>query len=413
MENEVLFGFETDIYIIDGNKENLSWTPEGYLDCKNAIFAHEGGRQYSTKELGITDEDSNVIEVYRTADDLFSEQNLNSIKGKSVTDRHPSQMVSSKNWKKHEVGVVYDAFQEGKFLKGHMLIKDEQKAKDVFSGKIRALSLGYKAKVVKDEEGKYKFANSINNHIALVAKGRDSEAFIMDSADIIVGEGGEKTLEQQTHTTEPNVINDAVINNASEVHTVRNSSYDTETDEEVETVVETRVYRRKVDNAQKITTDELNVEPNKDIKDEKIKETEKEISKSMKTLKELMLEYKEVNDTFPDSEAKVVELKRINDEALELHKVSLEPKKVEVTDSPLKNIKAVEKTITDNATQKETKVGIELDDNDKELFLQDFYAKLNPMSNIHDSYEKGMEYFDKVSRADVSTLRREVRKAGN
>ena len=133
----------------------------------------------------------------------------------------------------------------------------------------------------------------------------------------------------------------------------------------------------------------------------------------MKTLKELMLEYKEVNDTFPDSEAKVVELKRINDEALELHKVSVEPKKVEVTDSPLKNIKAVEKTIKDTDTAKETKVGIELDDNDKELFLQDFYAKLNPMSNIHDSYEKGIEYFDKVSRADVSTLRREVRKAGN
>lgn len=407
MENEVLFGFETDIYIIDGNKENLSWTPEGYLDCKNAIFAHEGGRQYSTKELGITDEDSNVIDVYRTADDLFSEQNLNSIKGKSVTDRHPSQMVSSKNWKKHEVGVVYDAFQEGKFLKGHMLIKDEQKAKDVFNGKIRALSLGYKAKVVKDEEGKYKFVNSINNHIALVAKGRDSEAFIMDSADIIVGEGGEKTLEQQTHTTEPNIVNDAIISNLSEVHMVRTSSYDTETNEEVETVVETRTNRRTVEQ------DDNKQEVNSDIKDEKIKENKKEISKSMKTLKELMLEYKEVNDTFPDSEAKVVELKRINDEALELHKVSVEPKKVEVNDSPLKNIKAVEKTIKDTDTAKQTKVGIELDDNDKELFLQDFYAKLNPMSNIHDSYEKGIEYFDKVSRADVSTLRREVRKAGN
>lgn len=407
MENEVLFGFETDIYIIDGNKENLSWTPEGYLDCKNAIFAHEGGRQYSTKELGITDEQSTVIDVYRTADDLFSEQNLNSIKGKSVTDRHPSQMVSSKNWKNHEVGVVYDAFREGKFLKGHMLIKDEKKAKDVYEGKIRALSLGYKAKVVKDEEGKYKFVNSINNHIALVAKGRDSEAFIMDSADILVGEGGEKTLEQQTQTTEPNEINDAIINSASEVHTLRTSSYDTETDEEVETVVETRTYRRKVDK------DEIHQEVNSNIKDEKIKENEKEISKSMKTLKELMLEYKEVNDTFPDSEAKVVELKRINDEALELHKVSLEPKKVEVNDSPLKNIKAVEKTITDNANQKETKIGVELDDADRELYLQDFYSKLNPMSNVHDSFEKGMEYFDKVSRADVSTLRREVRKAGN
>ena len=125
----------------------------------------------------------------------------------------------------------------------------------------------------------------------------------------------------------------------------------------------------------------------------------------MKTLKELMLEYKEVNDTFPDSEAKVVELKRINDEALELHKVSLEPKKVEVADSPLKNIKAVEKTITDNATQKETKIGIELDDRDRDLYLQDFYSNLNPMSNVHDSFEKGMEHFDKVSRADISTLR--------
>lgn len=407
MPKELLYGFETDIIINDTDKSNLEWTPEGYLDCKNAVFAHIGPRKYHVKELGITDADSDYVFVYRTEDDLFSKQNLNSIKGKSITDRHPSQMVSSKNWKNHEVGVAYDSFRDGDFLKGNLLIKDEKKAKDVYEGKIRALSLGYKAKVVKDEEGKYKFVNSINNHIALVAKGRDSEAFIMDSADILVGEGGEKTLEQQTQTTEPNEINDAIIKNESEVHTVRNSSYDTETDEEVETVVETRTHRRKVEK------DEINQEVNSDIKDEKIKENEKEISKSMKTLKELMTEYKEVHDTFPDSEAKDAELKRINDEALELHKVSLEPKKVEVADSPLKNIKAVEKTITDNATTKETKIGVELDDADRDLYLQDFYSKLNPMSNIHDSFEKGMEYFDKVSRADISTLRREVRKAGN
>lgn len=404
MPKELLYGFETDIIINDTDKSNLEWTPEGYLNCKNAVFAHIGPRKYHVKELGITDADSEYVYVYRTEDDLFSEQNLNSIKGKSITDRHPSKMVSSKNWKNYEVGVAYDSFRDGDFLKGHLLIKDEKKAKEVYEGKIRALSLGYKAKVVKDEEGRYKFVNSVNNHIALVEKGRDSEAFIMDSADILVGEGGEKTLEQQTKTTEPNEINDAIINNISEVHTVINRSYDTETDEEVETIVETRTYRKTVEQ------DEPKQEVDGNIKDEKLKEKEKENSKSMKTLKELMTEYKEVCDTFPDSEAKDAELKRINDEALELYKVSLEPKRVEVADSPLKNIKAVEKTINDNAIQNETKVGIELDEKEKELYLQDFYAKLNPMSNIHDSFEKGMEYFDKVSRADISTLRREVRK---
>lgn len=404
MPKELLYGFETDIIINDTDKSNLEWTPEGYLNCKNAVFAHIGPRKYHVKELGITDADSEYVYVYRTEDDLFSEQNLNSIKGKSITDRHPSKMVSSKNWKNYEVGVAYDSFRDGDFLKGHLLIKDEKKAKEVYEGKIRALSLGYRAKVVKDEEGRYKFVNSVNNHIALVEKGRDSEAFIMDSADILVGEGGEKTLEQLTKTTEPNEINDAIINNISEVHTVINRSYDTETDEEVETVVETRTYRKTVEQ------DEPKQEVDGNIKDEKLKEKEKENSKSMKTLKELMIEYKEVCDTFPDSEAKDAELKRINDEALELYKVSLEPKRVEVADSPLKNIKAVEKTINDNAIQNETKVGIELDEKEKELYLQDFYAKLNPMSNIHDSFEKGMEYFDKVSRADISTLRREVRK---
>lgn len=404
MPKELLYGFETDIIINDTDKSNLEWTPEGYLNCKNAVFAHIGPRKYHVKELGITDSDSEYVYVYRTEDDLFSEQNLNSIKGKSITDRHPSKMVSSKNWKNYEVGVAYDSFRDGDFLKGHLLIKDEKKAKEVYEGKIRALSLGYRAKVVKDEEGRYKFVNSVNNHIALVEKGRDSEAFIMDSADILVGEGGEKTLEQLTKTTEPNEINDAIINTISEVHTVTNRSYDTETNEEVETVVETRTYQTKVEQ------DEPKQEVDGNIKDEKLKEKEKENSKSMKTLKELMIEYKEVCDTFPDSEAKDAELKRINDEALELYKVSLEPKKVKVADSPLKNIKAIEKTINDNAIQNETKVGIELDEKEKELYLQDFYAKLNPMSNIHDSFEKGMEYFDKVSRADISTLRREVRK---
>jgi len=417
MDNKVLYGFETDIYINDSNKENLEWTQEGYLDCKNVTFAHVGSRKYSVKELGIKDANQDVVDVYRTEDDLFSELNINSLKGKSITDRHPSQMVSADNWKEHEMGVVYDAFRYDNKLNGKMLIKDKSMAKKVYDGKVRALSLGYIAKVIKDVETNiYKFTNSINNHVALVTKGRDSEAFIMDSADIIdnlVGEGGER-MEQQENITQTKEVNDAVIGSLSETHTIKECSYDTETDEEIEKVIETRIYRRKVDKDKTLTLNDTDDQPNKEVKDEKEKtnktEKEKENQPNMKSLREFMNEYKEVQDTFPKSLAKDAELKRINDECLELHKVELTP--VEIKDekpNPLKGLKPVkvedEKPVVDKKTN-----GLEISDEERELYQKDFYEGLNPFSNVHDSYKEGVRHLEKVSKADVHTLNRAVRK---
>lgn len=413
MEDKILSVFETEVFIDDSDKANLTWTPEGFLDCKNAVFAHVGSRKYHVRELDITDADSEYVDVYRTEDDLFSEQNLSSIKGKSVTDRHPSEMVSIKNWRKHELGVVYDSFRDGEFLKGNLLIKDEKEAKAVYSGKKRALSLGYKAKVVKDENGLYKFIGSINNHIALVAKGRDSEAFIMDSADYIDEKGGEEQVENQNITTKNKDIVDAVIENASETHISRNCAYDTETNEEIETVVETRVYRRKVDKEARLALDEQSQVVNKVVKDEKTKEN-KEKEKVMKTLLEFMNDYKTVVDSFPDSEAKVAELKRIDDECVVAHKVSLVPKKVEIKDAKVNPLNKVNPIDTQHKEEKEVKDErfIEVTDEQKEAYLSDFYTSLNPMSNIHDSFEEGKKRLEKLGSADINSFNRTLRKVG-
>lgn len=429
MEDKVLFGFENELVIHDSvnvGKSNKRWTKEGFLICDNVVFAHVGSRKYHRDELGVKD-DNEYITVKRTEDDLFSEENISSIIGKSVTFGHPKEIVDSANWKKHEYGTVLDAYREGDKLKGQIIIKDKKLAKDVDDGKIKALSLGYKAKVVKVVDGTYQFKGSTNNHVAIVSKGRDSEAFILDAQLYdIDGEGGD-TMEHQNETPETNkdiVVKDDVAKTQREINTITETEYDYDTGEEVVKTITTEKYRRKVEkNAvvgdEQVDNKEIVKEETKETNEEVIKDTkekikEKENQTNMKTVLDYMKEYKEVFDTFPESEAKALELQRIDDECKKAHNVSVVPTKV-VKDSALNNITVKPTTVVNDEGEKEVILDGELNIGvlDKEMYISDFYESLNPMNkSFNKSHKDGMERLTMLGQTKGEDLLRKIRKVG-
>ena len=394
--------FETEIFVndaLDVSKTNQHWTDEGFLICDNAVFGHVGEQKYHKSEIEIEDSDEEYNVIKRVADDLFSEINMSSLRGKSVTYAHPNNPVNAKNYKRVEIGTVLDsAYRDGDYLKGSFIIKDSAVAKDVWDGKIKGLSLGYKAKVVKDSDGKYKFVDSVNNHIAVVKKPRAKEAYIVDS------EYNEIGGEEQVNTKDPQNqnITDTVYTHLFEENTVRKNEYDTNSGEEITVEVITRRYRNKKDeNAQLNVGDEENK-----IENEKG-------DTNLKTLLELQKEYKEIKDSYDDSPAKDKLLADLDAEALKDYQVSLVPKKVvkdgafdKVEPKPVTKVEEPKKEVKDERF-------VEVTDAQKELALEDLYASFNVMDkSFHKNSEVGLDKLNTFRNMTGEALLRVARKVG-
>jgi len=154
----------------------------GYLYCKNAILGHVGEQAYNGFEIGLTDQ--KVVYIKREPQDVFDEASLQSIKGKPVTLGHPDVMVNSKNFKDHVVGFIDEVWRDGDNLVGVIVIQDEQAIEKVEKGELKDLSLGYTARLIKDEDGKFKQTEIVVNHLAIVAEGRAKNARIMDEKTV-------------------------------------------------------------------------------------------------------------------------------------------------------------------------------------------------------------------------------------
>lgn len=152
----------------------------GYLYCNDAIFGHTGVQEYYAHEIG---EDGNrVVKVHRLPEDVFSDEAMASIEGKSVTRLHPTEMVNSKNYRQYDVGTILKVWQDGENVLGNIVIKDMETIEAITEHKLEALSLGYTAKLVDIGDGEYKQTNITVNHLAIVKKGRAENARIMDEA---------------------------------------------------------------------------------------------------------------------------------------------------------------------------------------------------------------------------------------
>lgn len=171
------------------NVSQREYTDEGFLKAP-ARTARTGIQQYLASELGISDRSpTDIVSVYRPADQVFNADSLASYDGVDITDDHPSEMVNADNYKELTVGHVSGpAVQDGDYVKANLIVKDAEAIKLVESGKAQ-LSAGYTAEYVNSpgttSDGvDYEFIQSDIkiNHVALVDSPRaGSMARIFDN----------------------------------------------------------------------------------------------------------------------------------------------------------------------------------------------------------------------------------------
>lgn len=168
-ERKMLF---TDKITLDGTRR----TGDGYL-AANARVARTGIQLYLGREVGKPDMDQ--VRVYRPEAEVFSTDALRSFAHRPVTNDHPPEAVSAKNWKTHSVGMTGDEIaRDGTFVRVPMVVMDQAAIDDVEAGKVE-LSMGYAcdldftAGTTPEGEAYDAFQKNIRgNHLAIVAAGR-------------------------------------------------------------------------------------------------------------------------------------------------------------------------------------------------------------------------------------------------
>src|SRR5215469_6948797 len=87
--------------------DNWVETPEGFVIFKNAVIGRTGFQTYKgyeldadeLKEQGISVADEDDVQLYRDENEVFAPATIASFVGKSVTDGHPSELLSLENVK--------------------------------------------------------------------------------------------------------------------------------------------------------------------------------------------------------------------------------------------------------------------------------------------------------------------------
>lgn len=151
--------------------KGIEKTPQGFL--KIPIYASRVGIQIYRDNLG------NVVREFRSPEEVFAEDAIDSLRVAPLTNEHPSEMVNVDNAKKLVVGYPSGVVEnvDNKFTKTHIIVFDKDTIKDIEDGR-REISLGYSAKLhlVGGEYNGEKYdafqTNIKINHIALVDRAR-------------------------------------------------------------------------------------------------------------------------------------------------------------------------------------------------------------------------------------------------
>lgn len=125
-------------------------TPEGYLQIDIPI-ARPGVLVYDRKRG-----DAFTAKEYRSADELFNQDSMNTLIGKPVTvSRHPRNgTVNAKNYRAVNAGIVTDVFRRGNDLITRVEVRDEQSIRLIQQDKkLRGASAGYRVKEKVKQSG--------------------------------------------------------------------------------------------------------------------------------------------------------------------------------------------------------------------------------------------------------------------
>lgn len=151
-------------------------TRDGYL-VANPRVARTGIQLYRGMEVGKPEMD--MVRVYRPEDQVFSHDAMASLAHRPITNDHPSEAVTSQNWRKYSVGNSDgDVARDGEYIRVPMMVMDQAAIDDIANGKSQ-LSVGYNAKLVWGEgvtpDGETYDAMQTDiraNHIAIVKMAR-------------------------------------------------------------------------------------------------------------------------------------------------------------------------------------------------------------------------------------------------
>jgi len=146
-------------------------TPEGFLKIT--------GRLTRVGVFEYEDEAGNSWGEYRSEEEVFAPESLESFQMVILTDDHPAEMISAANVADYQVGHVgTDVVRDGSYVIATILVTDAQVINAIANGKVE-LSCGYHTNVLEEpgvspEGFPYERIQTEirGNHLALVDQGR-------------------------------------------------------------------------------------------------------------------------------------------------------------------------------------------------------------------------------------------------
>ena len=166
---------------------HLSKTPEGYLICAATPICRTGSQRYRASDLGLDSND--VVEVYRSREEVLHPACIASFEGKPICDGHPSVFLSPHNCSGYSKGHLQNVRQGQPLADGEtplladFVITDQQLIDKILSGAVREVSAGYNCEYAALGDGTFEQKVIRANHAAIVRVGRaGGNIRILDSA---------------------------------------------------------------------------------------------------------------------------------------------------------------------------------------------------------------------------------------
>lgn len=174
----------TDVRIVeDAVVAGTKRGKDGYLYA-DVRAARTGVQDYAGFELGHPERER--VRVYRPPEEVFHRDSLRSYAGRPVTVRHPPELVTADNWKKHAVGQLgQDVAVDGERVSVGVMLMDADAIAGVEAG-TREVSMGYTSRLdmldapetlPDGREFDAVMRDLRMNHLAIVPRGRAGPEF--------------------------------------------------------------------------------------------------------------------------------------------------------------------------------------------------------------------------------------------
>ena len=160
----------------------------GAFVATGVSVARTGWKAYRESEL-FPGGSSRMVDVYTSAEELFSPLTIASGESKPVTLNHPWQFVTPFTWKGTAVGHMVNVrkgtepLEDGNYpLVADVVVADVTAIDAVKAAGIRGTSLGYECEYSPLDNGTFEQRRILINHVALVGEPRTRNTRIEDAA---------------------------------------------------------------------------------------------------------------------------------------------------------------------------------------------------------------------------------------